>query len=132
MEHLENWLYMLVMYIARIHDGLWAYNETASSPFREPEMHFIVMAVFGLVLFLLLLLPFRFLTRRGKWGLMAWLFTFMTVLFITFAIEVGQEATGTGGFGLDDIVYGIVGFLAVSAVIALLSLIYRFIKGLFR
>ena len=120
------------MYIAHIHDKLWDYNSSTASPFTEPEMHFIVMAVFGLVLFLLLLLPFRFLTLRGRWGFMAWLFTFMTVLFITFAIEVGQEVTGTGGFGLDDIVYGVVGFLAVSAVVVLLYLIYRFIKGLFR
>ena len=59
---------------------------------------------------------------------MAWLFTFMTILFVTFAIEEGQRLTDTGSFQLLDIVYGIVGFLTVSAALGLVYLLYLFIR----
>ena len=132
MEQLRIWLYDLVAFIARVHDGLWAYNTMLSSPFTDKQMHFIVTAGFGLLLFLLFLPLFHLLTKLGRAGIMAWLFAFMTVLFVTFAIEVGQQVTGTGGLELGDIVYSVVGFLAVSAGVGILYLLCLFVKWLFR
>lgn len=133
MEQLRNWLYELVVFIARMHDELWEVNRRLRSPaFTDKEMHFIVTAVFGLLLFLLVLPLFRFLTKHGRAELMAWMLAFMTVLFITFAIEVGQQVTGTGGLELGDIVYSVVGFLSISAGVGLLYLLYLFIKWIMR
>jgi len=129
LEQLRNWLYELVAFIARVHDELWEVNRRLRSPaFTDKEMHFIVTAVFGLLLFLLVLPLFRFLTKHGRAGLMAWMLVFMTVLFVTFAIEVGQRVTGTGGLELGDIVYSVVGFLAASVALGLLYLLYLFIR----
>ena len=128
MDQLKNWLYALVVYIANIHDRLVTYNRMLSSPYSDKEMHFAVVAAFGVLFFLLVLPLFLFPTRHGRAGLMAWLFTFMTILFVTFAIEEGQRLTDTGNFQLLDIVYGIVGFLTVSAALGLVYLLYLFIR----
>ena len=130
MEQLKDWLYELVVFIARVHDELVRYNRTFSSPLTDKEMHFVVAGGFGLLFFLLILPLFIFLTRKNRAGLMAWLLTFMTVMFVTFAIEIGQKMTGTGGMELADIVYGAVGFLAASAVLGILYLLYLLIRWL--
>ena len=130
MEQLKDWLYELVAFIARVHDELVRYNQTLSFRFTDKEMHFIVVGGFGLLFFLLILPLFVFLTRKNRAGLMAWLLTFMTVMFVTFAIEIGQEMTGTGGMELADIVYGVVGFLAASAALGILYLLYLLIRWL--
>lgn len=132
LEQLKNWLYALVVFIANVHDKLVTYNRMLSSPYSDKEMHFVVVAAFGMLFFLLVLPLFLFLTRHGRAGLMAWLFTFMTILFVTFAIEEGQRLTDTGSFQLLDIVYGIMGFLAVSVCVGLLYLLYLLIRRLFR
>jgi len=132
LEQLKDWLYELVIFIAKVHDQLVAYNRTLPSPYTDKEMHFIVVAAFGLLFFLLILPLFLFLTRYGRAGLMAWLFTFMTILFVALAIEEGQRLTRTGSFQLLDAAYGIAGFLAVSVVLGVLYLLYLLIRWLFR
>ena len=128
----KNWIYQLVAFIARVHDSIVAYNKSMGSPYKDTGLHFIVIGLFGLLLFLLVLPVFRFLTRRGRYGLMAWLFTFSTVLFVIFAIEVGQYLTKTGSLHTRDIAYGIAGFLAASAVIALAYLLARLMRWIFK
>lgn len=130
MKQLKEWLYELIVFMAKVHDGLMDYNLTLSSPFTDKEMHFIIIGGFGLLFFLLILPLFICLTRKNRAGLMAWLLTFMTVLVITFAIEIGQKITGTGGMELADIVYGVVGFLAVSIGIGLVYLLYLLVRWL--
>ena len=129
---LKEWLYRIVVFIAEVHDSILAYNRKLSTDFTNSELHFIVIGLLGLLLLLFTWLFFSFLTRRGKSGLMAWLFTFSTVCFITFAIEVGQHLTKTGKMELEDIVYGIMGFLAVSVPVAALYWLIRFFRWLFR
>ncbi|MBR1566052.1 MAG: hypothetical protein IJ649_04730 [Oscillospiraceae bacterium] len=128
MGQLRLWLYQAVAFIARVHDSISAYNWGLAAPFTDKEMHFIVTAVFGLLLFLLILPLFYVLTKHGRAGIMAWMLAFMTVLFVTFAIEVGQQVTGTGGLELEDIVYSVIGFLAVSVGVGVLYLLYLLVK----
>lgn len=132
MAVLRKWLYQLVSFVARFHDSIVDYNQGTVVPFTDKELHFIVIGLFGLLLFLLVLPLFRFLTRRGRYGLMTWLFTFSTVLFVVFAIEVGQQLTRTSWMQMWDIVYGIAGFLAASVLIALGYLLLSLIRWLFR
>ena len=58
MEKLKDWLYELVVFIARVHDAVADYNRTFSSPLTDKEMHFVVVGGVGLLFFLLILLPF--------------------------------------------------------------------------
>jgi len=132
LEKLKDWLYQLVVWIAQVHDRLWAYNRSFSSPFTDKELHFIVIGAIGLILFAFSFLLFRLLTRLNRYGVMAWLFSLALIFFITFAIEVGQYLTHTGSMELADIVYGIVGFFIASAGAALLYGLGCFIRWLFR
>ena len=132
LDTLREWLYQIVVFIANVHDSVWAYCKSNALPFTDKDLHFIVIGAFGLLLFLLLIPPFILLTRRPRPGLLAWLFTFSGVLFVAFAIEVGQEMTGTGGMELEDIVYGVVGFLVASAGVWLLYFLYRLLRWLIR
>ena len=132
MEELKEYLYQIVAWIARAHDSMWAYNRSFSSPFTDKELHFIVIGTFGLLLFVLAFLLFGLLTRLNRFGLMAWLFSLSTVLFVTFAIEVGQYLTHTGNMELEDIVYGIVGFFIASVGAALLYALFCLLRALVR
>jgi hypothetical protein len=129
---LKEYLYQIVAWIARIHDSMWEYNRSFSSPFTDKELHFIVIGAFGLVLFALSFLLFKLLTRLNRSGVMAWLFSFSVVLFVTFAIEIGQFVTSTGNMELEDIVYGIVGFFAASVGAALLYGLFCLLRALIR
>ena len=132
MDYLKDWLYKIVSGIAYIHDSIWHYVGTLPLNLTDKDLHFIVFGLFGLALLLLALPLFRLLTRLGKYGLMAWLFTFSTVLMICFAVEIGQYITKTGSLQFSDIVYGIYGFLAVSAIVGLLYLLVRAIRSIFK
>ena len=132
MAELKEYLYQIVAWIARVHDSMWAYNRSFSSPFTDKELHFIVIGAFGLAFFVLAFLLFGLLTRLNRFGIMAWLFSLSTVLFVTFAIEIGQFVTHTGNMELEDIVYGIVGFLIASVGASLLYALFCLLRALVR
>ena len=132
MDYLKDWLYKIISGIAYIHDSIQRYARTLPLKLTDKDLHFIVFGIFGLALLLLVLPLFRLLTRLGKYGLMAWLFTFSTVLMICFAVEIGQYITKTGNLQVGDIVYGIYGFLAVSAIVGLLYLLVCAIRSIFK
>ena len=129
---LKDRLYDIVAWIARVHESIWAYNRGFDSPFTDKELHFIVIGATGTLLLLLALPLFRFLSRRGRGDFLAWLFTLTAVMLIAFAIEIGQHMTNTGSMELEDIVYGVIGFLAASGGFFLLYLLFRFFRWLFR
>ena len=118
--------------VAWFHDWLVTCNRQYSYIFNNSELHFIVIGIFGLLLLLLAYLVFRFLAKHGQIGIMSWLFTLSTVFAVCFAIEIGQHMTKTGSMQLEDIVYGVFGFLAASGCILLLSLLFRFFFFFFR
>ena len=132
MDYLKDWLYKIVSGIAYIHDSILHYAGTLPVKLTDKDLHFVVFGLFGLALLLLALPLFRLLTRLGKYGLMAWLFTFSTVLMVCFAVEIGQYMTNTGSLQLSDIVYGIYGFLVVSAIVGLLYLLVCAIRSIFK
>ena len=132
MAQLKLWLYQIVVSVAWFHDWLVRYNRQHSHLFNNSELHFIVIGIFGLLLFLLVYLVFRFLAKHGQIGIMSWLFTLSPVFAVCFAIEIGQHMTKTGSMQLEDIVYGVFGFLAASGCILLLYLLFRFFKWIFR
>lgn len=123
MDLLRDRLYDIVVAIARVHDSVWAKNLAEGKPFSDKDLHFLVMGAFGLVVLLLCYGLFRLLARRGWVAVMAWLLALWVVLTFCFAIEVGQFKSNTGSMELEDIVYGMAGFLAMSAIVAAFCLL---------
>lgn len=75
---------------------------------------------------------FKWLVKHNHVMVISWLYVFTVILVITFAIEIGQKVTGTGAMEFADIVFGVVGFLAMFLIFALIRGIYHAIRNLIR
>ena len=57
---------------------------------------------------------------------------FTLIIVITFAIEIGQKVTNTGNMEFADIVFGVVGFIVMFFIFAVIREIYKGIVSLIR
>ena len=127
----EAILYEGPMVVAQIHESLMHLNDNFELYFGDKDMHFIVMAVLGMILFFMVHFVFK---RLAKWSITAisfiYVFTVMTVLGL--AIEIGQKITGTGDMDFRDVVAGLYGVLAFFAVYTVYRLIVLLVRHLMR
>ena len=127
----EAILYEGTMVVAQIHESLMHLNDNFELYFGDKDMHFIVMAVLGMILFFMVHFVFK---RLAKWSITAisfiYVFTVMTVLGL--AIEIGQKITGTGDMDFRDVVAGLYGVLAFIAVYTVYRLIVLLVRHLMR
>ena len=127
----EAILYEGTMVVAQIHESLMHLNDNFELYFGDEDMHFIVMAVLGMILFFMVHFVFK---RLAKWSITAisfiYVFTVMTVLGL--AIEIGQKITGTGDMDFRDVVAGLYGVLAFFAVYTVYRLIVLLVRHLMR
>ena len=127
----ESILYEGTMVVAQIHESLMHLNDNFELYFGDKDMHFIVMAVLGMILFFMVHFVFK---RLAKWSITAisfiYVFTVMTVL--GFAIEIGQKITGTGDMDFRDVVAGLYGVFAFFAVYTVYRLIVLLVRHLMR
>ena len=127
----ESILYEGTMIVAQIHESLMHLNDNFELYFGDKDMHFIVMAVLGMILFFMVHFVFK---RLAKWSITAisfiYVFTVMTVLGL--AIEIGQKIAGTGDMDFRDVVAGLYGVLAFFAVYTVYRLIVLLVRHLMR
>lgn len=127
----EAILYEGTMVVAQIHESLMHLNDNFELYFGDKDMHFIVMAVLGMILFFMVHFVFK---RLAKWSITAvsfiYVFTVMTVLGL--AIEIGQKITGTGDMDFRDVVAGLYGVLAFFAVYTVYRLVVLLVRHLMR
>lgn len=127
----EAILYEGTMVVAQIHESLMHLNDNFELYFGDKDMHFIVMAVLGMILFFMVHFVFK---RLAKWSITAisfiYVFTVMTVLGL--AIEIGQKITGTGDMDFQDVVAGLYGVLSFFAVYTVYRLIVLLVRHLMR
>ena len=127
----ESILYEGTMIVAQIHESLMHLYDNFELYFGDKDMHFIVMAVLGMILFFMVHFVFK---RLAKWSITAisfiYVFTVMTVLGL--AIEIGQKITGTGDMDFRDVVAGLYGVLAFFAVYTVYRLIVLLVRHLMR
>ena len=127
----EAILYEGTMVVAQIHESLMHLNDNFELYFGDKDMHFIVMAVLGMILFFMVHFVFK---RLAKWSITAisfiYVFTVMTVLGL--AIEIGHKITGTGDMDFRDVVAGLYGVLAFFAVYTVYRLIVLLVRHLMR
>ena len=127
----EAILYEGTMVVAQIHESLMHLNDNFELYFGDKDMHFIVMAVLGMILFFMVHFVFK---RLAKWSITAisfiYVFTVMTVLGL--AIEIGQKITGTGDMDFRDVVAGFYGVPASSEVYTVYRLIVLLVRHLMR
>ena len=125
-------LYWGVELIARIHTAIMQLNNAYEVQFTDKELHFLVIGLLGMAMIFVIYPLFKFLARQNLELVIAWIYVFTVIIVITLAIEIGQKLTNTGHMEFGDILYGIVGFLAMFAVYCIIRAIFRGIKRLFR
>ena len=129
---MKDFLYWIVYRLADIHTWIMQLNNSLEPGFSDKELHFLVVGVVGMALFLVVHPSVKFLTRRGWEMAVSWLYTMTLILVLTFGIEIGQKITSTGTMDFADIVFGVGGFLAGFAIYFLLALLWKLLRRLFR
>ena len=124
---MEGFLYWIVGLISQAHTFIMGLNDQVEYNFTDKELHFIVIAVLGIILLFIIQPLFRWLAETGRTLAITFIYVFTLIVVLTFAIEIGQEATGTGCMEFADITYGILGFLAAFIVYAVIRGIARMI-----
>lgn len=111
-------LYAIVELIAYIHDRILMLNDGFPAVLSDKQLHFVVVGVFGMLLFFAVHALFRTLAQSGHLAVVSWIYVFTVIVVITFAIEIGQHISHTGTLEFADIVFGIGGFLVFFAICA--------------
>lgn len=117
---MKQWLYFAVGLIARIHDQILTINDRFPTVLSDKQLHFLVVGALGMLLFFLIHPIFKALIRGGHEIVVSWIYIFTLIVVITFSIEIGQHVTNTGTLEFADIAFGVVGFLAMFAVFAVI------------
>ena len=122
---MKTLLYWCVGMIARIHNYILQLNDAFEYNFSDKELHFLVIGLLGLFMVFGIYPLFRWLARRHHEMVITWIYVFTLIVVITFAIEIGQNITGTGSMEFADIVFGIVGFIVMFAAFALIRMLFH-------
>lgn len=114
---MRSLLEMFVVFIARAHNHILSLNDAYERNFTDKQLHFIVIGLLGMALVLVIYPLFKILSRNHVLAIV-FIYVFTVVIGLTFAIEIGQGISGTGTMEFDDIVFGVVGFILMFAVFA--------------
>lgn len=112
MEKLLRWITELLSWL---HDKFLSINDGRQWGLNDKQLHFVVIGLFGIGLFFAVQIVFKWLARRSVTAI-SWIYTLTVVLVVTFAIEIGQRASGGGEMEAGDIYYGVWGFIAAFGV----------------
>lgn len=129
---MKEFLYWCVGIIAKVHDRIMQMNNAYETSFTDKELHFLVIGLIGMAMLFVIYPLFKYLAKKDRLMTVAWIYVFTVIVVITFAIEIGQKITKTGKMEFADIMYGLVGFLAMFAVFAVIRMFYHGIIRLIR
>lgn len=127
---MARYLRMLVAWVSRAHTYILSLNDRFEYSFSDKEMHFLVIGAIGLALILLVYPVFRLLANHNRVLAITWIYVLTVLLVLTFAIEIGQRFSGSGTMEFGDVVAGMGGFFAVTAVIVVLHLLLWTVKSI--
>jgi len=121
---LKELLEFIVEIIAKIHDKIMSVNDSHNFGLNDKQLHLVVIGLLGFGLFVCVHAVFKWLSERSITAI-SWIYTFTLIVVITFAIEIGQHAAGSGAMSFADIAYGIWGFLLCFAVYLIVRSVWR-------
>ncbi len=126
---LKKLLYKIVEFIAYFHNKILSVNDNFEYNLSDKELHFIVIGLIGMGMIFVVYPVFKWLAKRNHIMMISWIYVFTMILVLTFAIEIGQKVTNTGAMEFADIVFGVIGFVLMFLVFALVREIYHLIKS---
>lgn len=132
MTDIKQYLYEAVIMVSKIHNAIMHLNDAYEMNFSDKDLHFLIIGLMGMGMIFVVYPLFRYLAARNHVMVIAWIYVFTVIVVITFAIEIGQKITKTGNMEFADIMYGLVGFMAMFLVFAVIRMILHGILKLIR
>ena len=129
---MKTFLYKIIELISDAHSFFLSLNDAYEYNFSDKELHFLVIGVLGMAFIFVVYPIFKWLAKHDHVMTIAWMYVFTLIIVITFAIEIGQKVSGTGTMDFADIVFGVVGFICMFAVFAIVRMIWHVIRQLWR
>ncbi len=126
---MKEFLYTVMGWIGRVHDAILRLNDSRELYLSDKALHFLVIGVIGMAGIFVIYPLFKWLSRKGHVLAIAWIYVFTMVLGLTLAIEIGQKVSGSGTMSFADIVSGVLGFLYMFAVYALVRAIVHLVRS---
>lgn len=123
-------LYWIVEKIAEIHSYLLHLNDAYEYNFSDKELHFLIIGALGMAMIFIVHPVFKYLAKNNHIMVISWIYVFTLILVITFAIEIGQRVTNTGAMEFADVMFGVMGFIAMFLVFSVFRGIYHLIRRL--
>ena len=114
---MDKILYGIVEIVTRIHNGIMTWNDSFETVMTDKELHFWIIGILGMLMLFVIFPLFKLLSKNHVL-VIAWIYVFTLMIVITFAIEIGQGITHTGTMDFADIVFGLVGFMALFVIFA--------------
>ena len=127
----ETFLRDMTLLVAQVHAMLMHLNDNFELRLDDKALHFIVMAVLGMLLFFAVHYVFKRLAKISI-SVLSFIYVFTVMTVLGFAIEIGQRITGTGNMDFADVVaglYGVLAFFGVYTVVRLLGLLVSFLTS---
>ena len=111
------------------HDKLILSTRYMGLHLNDKQLHFLVIGILGIVLFLFVNKVFKYLIRYSLTAI-SFIYTFTVLVVLVFAIEIEQKITGRGNMEFQDILEGLWGFLVVFIIYMGCLIIFRYLKKL--
>ena len=126
---MRDFLYFIIDIITAVHSSVMSWNDSVEYSFTDKELHFLVIGVLGMAMIFVVHAVVLWLAKNNHLMTISFIYVFTAIVVITFAIEIGQKATGTGHMEFADIAAGLIGFLMMFAVFAIIRWMVHLIIG---
>ncbi|MFY0781046.1 hypothetical protein AB1K18_12235 [Peribacillus simplex] len=125
---------ILAEIVNNLHDFiLFFVSDTLNSNATDKDLHFWIMGIIGIIIFLFVLFLSNLISRmRFGITILSFLYTFTVMVVLVFAIEIQQALTSRGNMEFQDAAIGLWGFIVFFMVFAVLSSIFLLVKNLFK
>ncbi|MDP1421403.1 hypothetical protein Q8G35_24280 [Peribacillus simplex] len=125
---------ILAEIVNNLHDFiLFFVSDTLNSNATDKDLHFWIMGIIGIIIFLFVLFLSNLISRmRFGITILSFLYTFTVMVVLVFAIEIQQALTSRGNMEFQDAAVGLWGFIVFFMVFAVLSSIFILVKNFFK
>ncbi len=129
---MKIFLYKIIEWISKFHSLFLRLNDKFENQFSDKELHFLIIGFLGMGCIFVVYPLFKWLAKHNHIMTIAWIYVFTLIIVITFAIEIGQKVSGTGTMDFADIAFGVVGFICMFVIFAIIRGIWHLIRRTLR
>lgn len=117
---------IIVSLVNYVHDSLNQILRHWMPGLTDKDLHFIVIGIIGLTIFILTDYLFKKLAKYNI-SIISFIYTFTVLMVIVFSIEIEQKITGRGSMEFSDIVFGLWGSIVLVVAYILVRIIFKLV-----